>query len=147
MSQNLPYCMHQIEIKHSDGVNSDAFVIIALDRGLVIIGGTHYAGEIKKAIFTCNLYFHPRVYSQYCSANTDGEKSALFFGLSRLGKTALSAIQTERSLAMMNMDGLTKEYSISKVGAMRSLFAFQRKTNLRYMPQQRCQGQYWKMLY
>ena len=38
-----------------DGVNSGVFVILALDRGLVIIGGTHYAGEIKKAIFTIKI--------------------------------------------------------------------------------------------
>ena len=77
----------------SDGVNSEAFVILALDRGLVIIGGTHYAGEIKKAIFTIMNHILPAkgLLPMHCSANTDGKKSALFFGLSGTGKTTLSA--------------------------------------------------------
>ena len=77
----------------SDGVNSDVFVIIALDRGMVIIGGTHYAGEIKKAIFTIMNYILPSkgLLPMHCSANTDGKNAALFFGLSGTGKTTLSA--------------------------------------------------------
>jgi len=77
----------------SDGVNSEAFVILALDRGLVIIGGTHYAGEIKKAIFTIMNHILPAkgLLPMHCSANTDGENAALFFGLSGTGKTTLSA--------------------------------------------------------
>ena len=87
--------LHAPELKSSmsDGVNSDVFVIIALDRGLVIIGGTHYAGEIKKAIFTIMNHILPSkgLLPMHCSANTDGEESALFFGLSGTGKTTLSA--------------------------------------------------------
>ena len=76
-----------------DGTNSGVFVILALDRGLVIIGGTHYAGEIKKAIFTIMNHILPErgLLPMHCSANTDGQKSALFFGLSGTGKTTLSA--------------------------------------------------------
>ena len=87
--------LHAPELKSSmsDGVNSDVFVIIALDRGLVIIGGTHYAGEIKKAIFTIMNHILPSkgLLPMHCSANTNGEESALFFGLSGTGKTTLSA--------------------------------------------------------
>ena len=87
--------LHAPELKSSmsDGVNSDVFVIIALDRGLVIIGGTHYAGEIKKAIFTIMNHILPTkgLLPMHCSANTDGKESALFFGLSGTGKTTLSA--------------------------------------------------------
>jgi len=76
-----------------DGVNSEVFVILALDRGLVIIGGTHYAGEIKKAIFTIMNHILPAkgIMPMHCSANTDGNDAALFFGLSGTGKTTLSA--------------------------------------------------------
>ena len=77
----------------NDGTNSGVFVILALDRGLVIIGGTHYAGEIKKAIFTIMNHILPSkgLLPMHCSANTDGKESALFFGLSGTGKTTLSA--------------------------------------------------------
>ena len=76
-----------------DGTNSGVFVILALDRGLVIIGGTHYAGEIKKAIFTIMNHILPAkdLLPMHCSANTDYKNSALFFGLSGTGKTTLSA--------------------------------------------------------
>ena len=76
-----------------DGINSGVFVILALDRGLVIIGGTQYAGEIKKAIFTIMNHILPAkgLLPMHCSANTDYNHSALFFGLSGTGKTTLSA--------------------------------------------------------
>ncbi|MEE2650392.1 MAG: phosphoenolpyruvate carboxykinase (ATP) [Candidatus Thermoplasmatota archaeon] len=88
--------LHAPDLKTSpsrDGTNSDAFVVLALDRGLVIIGGMHYAGEIKKAIFTIMNHILPLkgLLPMHCSANTDGENSALFFGLSGTGKTTLSA--------------------------------------------------------
>jgi len=93
--------LHAPELKSSmsDGVNSEVFVILALDRGLVIIGGTHYAGEIKKAIFTIMNHILPSkgLLPMHCSANTDGSDSALFFGLSGTGKTTLSA-DPERAL-------------------------------------------------
>ena len=77
-----------------DGVNSGVFVILALDRGLVIIGGTHYAGEIKKAIFTIMNHILPErgIMPMHCSANINKNNNVtLFFGLSGTGKTTLSA--------------------------------------------------------
>jgi phosphoenolpyruvate carboxykinase (ATP) len=76
------------------GVRSDAFIGIDFDRGIVLILGTGYAGEVKKSIFSVMNYLLPRrgVLTMHCSANVgSGEDAALFFGLSGTGKTTLSA--------------------------------------------------------
>jgi phosphoenolpyruvate carboxykinase (ATP) len=76
------------------GVRSDTFIGIDMDRGLVLVLGTEYAGEVKKSIFSVMNYLLPRrgVLTMHCSANVGRrEDAALFFGLSGTGKTTLSA--------------------------------------------------------
>jgi len=84
-----------------DGTHSEAFILIHIGRKEVIIGGTSYAGEIKKSIFSILNFLLPQedVLSMHCSANVsedDAADVALFFGLSGTGKTTLSSDPTRR---------------------------------------------------
>lgn len=87
-----PHCPAHPE---NDGVNSETYIVIHLGRRMVLIGGTEYAGEIKKSVFTLLNYLLPRqgILPMHCSANIGRAKqdTALFFGLSGTGKTTLSA--------------------------------------------------------
>lgn len=77
-----------------DHTNSDAFIIINFTEKIVLIGGTHYAGEIKKSVFTILNYLLPEkgILPMHSSVNvSDAEQSTIFFGLSGTGKTTLSA--------------------------------------------------------
>jgi phosphoenolpyruvate carboxykinase (ATP) len=89
-----------LAVPAEDGTHSEAFVIIDFTQKLILIGGTGYAGECKKSIFTIMNALMPRrgVLSMHCSANVgkDGN-TALFFGLSGTGKTTLSS-DPERGL-------------------------------------------------
>jgi phosphoenolpyruvate carboxykinase (ATP) len=82
------------------GTRSDTVIAMDLKAGIVLIGGTQYAGEIKKSVFTVLNHMLPMkgVLPMHCSANVDKTgDTAIFFGLSGTGKTTLST-DTERSL-------------------------------------------------
>jgi len=78
----------------TDGTNSEVFVVTNIEKKTVLIGGSHYSGEIKKSVFAYLNYVLPKkdVFPMHCSANVGkNSESALFFGLSGTGKTTLSA--------------------------------------------------------
>jgi phosphoenolpyruvate carboxykinase (ATP) len=76
-----------------DGIRSEVFICVSFEKKILLIGGTKYAGEVKKSVFSVMNYILPKrgVMPGHCSINVgpDGS-SAIFFGLSGTGKTTLS---------------------------------------------------------
>lgn len=82
------------------GTRTGTFIVLNLAERTILIGGTRYAGELKKSMFTVMNYMLPKqgLLSMHCSANVGAAgDTALFFGLSGTGKTTLSA-DPERGL-------------------------------------------------
>lgn len=87
-------------IPEIDGTNSVSFVIISLAEKIVLIGGSAYAGEIRRAVFTMATHFMPEsVFCMRCSANVgDDGDVAIFLGREETGKTTLAVDPARRLL-------------------------------------------------
>ncbi len=91
------HCLGLQADPQNDGTVSSTFIVADLDKKLILIGNTGYAGEIKKSIFTIMNFLMPvrGIMSMHCSANQGATGDvALFFGLSGTGKTTLSSDPT-----------------------------------------------------
>ncbi len=105
------HCPDFQALPQEDSTHTGTIVSIDFDRRLVIIGGTSYAGEIKKSIFSVMNYILPLqgILSMHCSANVGANGDvALFFGLSGTGKTTLSS-DPERALIGDDEHGWSEE--------------------------------------
>ena len=88
-------CLNEFEaVPNIDDTASNVFIMIDLTRKIILIGGTRYAGEMKKSVFSVMNFLLPEqgIFPMHCSANIGKQgDTALFFGLSGTGKTTLSA--------------------------------------------------------
>ncbi len=86
-------------VPEEDGTHSEAFIVVHLGRKTILVGGTSYAGELKKAVFSVLTYLYPPqgALPMHAAANMGANGDvALFFGLSGTGKTSLSVTSDRR---------------------------------------------------
>src|SRR5258706_7377949 len=95
------------------GTRSGTFIVLNFAKRIVLIGGTRYAGEMKKSIFTVLNYLLPEqnVLPMHCSANVGpAGGTAIFFGLSGPGKTTLSAASSPQPTGHRRHERARKEF-------------------------------------
>ena len=113
----------------TDGTRSGTFILLNFEKKTVLIGGSAYAGEIKKSVFTVMNYLLPLkgVMPMHCSANIGADKdTAVFFGLSVFTLSASTGSCLAFSLGLCSTDVSTKSRSLPHSSQLRLFIGFSR---------------------
>jgi phosphoenolpyruvate carboxykinase (ATP) len=137
--------MHSEPGRHC--TRSGTFILVNFAERIALIGGTQYAGEMKKTMFTVLNYMYPKqaILPMHCSANVGaGGDVAIFFGLSGTGKTTLSA-DSDRGLTGDDEHGWSDQGIFNfKGGVTPRSSGSRKKENQRYTRPPKCSARSWR---